>query len=112
MLATTVCCTTTTTATDTGRQGGSVSDGPDETLLLHLQGEGIQAARQVRGPQGDPRLLLREAARAAAEDAPGRGRRGHLAQAHRAASPAAPGVGGQARGAGQAGGRPEPRGPG
>src|SRR5215213_6278470 len=86
-------------------------DGTDAAVLEHLQGQSLEDPRQVRGPEGDPRLLLRAHPGDAPEDAPGRGRRGHLAQAHRAPGPAAPAVGGQAGGAGPAGRLPEPRGP-
>ena len=53
----------------------------------HLPGQGQQGSGQGRRPPRHARPLLREAAGAAPEGAPQRGRRGHGPQAHRAAGP-------------------------
>src|SRR5258707_1354986 len=61
-----------------------------------LQGQGQLGPRQGRGPSPDPRLLLREAARAVAEGSARCGRRRDLAQAPRAAAAGAADAGRQA----------------
>src|SRR5215211_7168957 len=65
-------------------------DGTDAAVFVDLQGQSLEDPRQVRGPEGDPRLLVRADPGDAPEDAPGRGRRGHLPQADRAPGPRGP----------------------
>ena len=78
--------------------------GPDGAVHDDRQGQGQQGARPRRGPARDARLLLREAARAAAEGAPRRRGRRDQQEAPRAA-------GGQAGAERREARRPGPRRP-
>ena len=84
-------------------------DGRFDVPIYHaLQGQGQQGARQGRGPGGDARLQLPEAARDAAEGQARRGRRGHLQEAPAAADGEARGEHRQARRPGPPGARRQP----
>ena len=74
-------------------------------LHHHRQGEDLEDAGSRRGPAGDPRLLLREAARAAPERQEGHRRRGDVQEAPAAAVGQARAAGRQARHAGPPGAR-------
>src|SRR3984957_13142915 len=78
----------------------------------HLPVQGQQAPGKVGGSARHARPLLREAARATPEGAPGRGGRGHGAQADRAAGPGVAEAGRQVAGPGQGRAGAGQRGPG
>src|SRR6476646_5933358 len=83
----------------------------DVTRVAGGEVEVLEAARPRRGSRRDPGLLLREAARAAAERQARDRRRRHGQEAARASGDAAAAEPGQARRAGARGAGGRPRGP-
>src|SRR4029450_7785980 len=83
---------------------------PDVTRVARREVEVLEAARPRRGSRGDPRLLVREAARAAPEREARHRRRRHGQEAARAPGAAAAAEPREARLAGSRGARGGPRG--